>query len=99
MYGWNPILTVPVTDVATTVTSHHNLLSEYGLIPLASITENVTTYYGQHTKQAQDSFMMCQCLLSSLLLEFLKLITAKSQYYHLPAIVAADREYSTATML
>jgi hypothetical protein len=90
VYGWNPILTIPVTNPATGVTTTHNLLEEYGLIPLASIATHVGSYYGTQTKTAQDSFMACQCLLSSLSLDFLKTITAESQDYHLPAIVAAD---------
>jgi hypothetical protein len=90
VYGWNPVLTIPVTDAATNITTHYNLLSQYGLIPLASIRAHVFSYYGTQTKQAQDSFMVCQSLLSSLSVDFLKLITADSQHYHLPAIVVAD---------
>jgi hypothetical protein len=47
-------------------------------------------YYHTPTKRAQDSFMSCQCLLSSLTLDFLKLITADSAKYHVPAINVAD---------
>jgi hypothetical protein len=90
VYGWNPILTIPVTNGATGVVTTHNLLEEYGVIPLASITTHVTTYYDTQTKQAQDSFMACQCLISSLSLDFLKVITAETPDYHLPAIVAGD---------
>ena len=90
VYGWNTILTVPVTNVETGAITHHNMLTEYGVIPLASVTAHVTSYYGTQTKQAQDSFMSCQCLLASLGIDFLKIITAESPLYHLPAIVAAD---------
>ena len=89
VYGWNHVLTIPVTDAAN-VTTHHNLLDEYGLILLASVRAHVNTYYGAHSKQAQDSFMSCQSLLNTLSVEFLKLITVESPDYHMPAIVAVD---------
>jgi hypothetical protein len=67
------------------------LLDEYGLIPIAAVTApHLMTYYANHSKQAQDSFMACQCLLSSLTLDFLKLITADLSDYHLPALVATQ---------
>jgi hypothetical protein len=91
LYGWNPILTIPVTsNAATAVTKNYNLLQEHGLIPLASVKAHVVTYYGTSTKKAQDSFMLSHCLLSSLSLEFRKRISFDSQDYHLPAIVEAD---------
>ena len=90
IWGWNTIFTIPVTDPSTAVTTNHNLLNEYGLIPLLAVTTQVTTYYATSSKRAQDSFMACQCLLSSLTLDFLKLITADSNAYHLPPIAAAD---------
>jgi hypothetical protein len=75
VWGWNPAFTIPVTDVATGTTTEYNLLSQYGLIPLASVRAHVMTYYSTPTKRAQDLFMACQCLLSSLTLDFLKLTT------------------------
>jgi hypothetical protein len=90
VWGWNTIFTIPVTNALTGITTSHNLLNEYGLILLASVRRHMMTYYANQSKQAQDLFMVCQCLLSSLTLEFLKLITAKSSYYHLPSIVAAQ---------
>ena len=98
VYGWNPVLTIPVTNASNTV-AHYNLLSEYGLIPLESIKEHVSTYYHTRTKKAQDSFMSCQALLSTLSVEFLKLITAESQDYHMPAIVAADGPIPSGPLL
>jgi hypothetical protein len=100
VYGRNSILTIPVTNRATGTTTTHNILEEYGLIPLASIATHVGTYYATQIKQAQDSFMACQCLLSSLSLDFLKIIiTAKSQDYHLPAIVAVDGPIPSGPLL
>jgi hypothetical protein len=90
VWGWNTIFTIPVTNPLTGITTNHNLLDEYGLIPLASVRAHTITYYANQSKQAQDSFMACQCLLSSLTLEFLKLITSESSDYHLPSIVAAQ---------
>jgi hypothetical protein len=91
IWGWNTIFTIPVTDPSTATTSNRNLLSEYGMIPLESVATHVALYYATPSKQAQDSFMACQCLLSSLTHDFTKLITtADSDAYHLPPIAAAD---------
>jgi hypothetical protein len=57
------------------------------------------TYYATPTKRAQDSFLSCQCLLSSLTLDFLKLITADSTKYHLPALNAADGPVPSGPLL
>ena len=89
VWGWNPILTIPVADTATGVIRPHNLLDQYGMIPLTAVRDHVTSYYNDPTKQAQDSFMSCQCLLSSLSVNFLKLITAQSDDYHMPATLQA----------
>jgi hypothetical protein len=43
--------------------------------------------------------MACQCLLSSLALDFLKLINAKSPDYHLPTIVAAQGPVPSGPLL
>jgi hypothetical protein len=99
IWGWNTIFTIPVTDPLTSITRNHNLLNEYGLIPLLAVKTRVTTYYDTSLKRAQDSFMACQCLLSSLTLNFLKLITADSNAYHLPAIMAADGPVPSGPLL
>jgi hypothetical protein len=99
IWGWNTIFTIPVTDPVTATTSNRNLLSEYGMIPLASVATHVTTYYATPSKQAQDSFMACQCLLSSLTHDFMKLITADSDAYHLPPIAAADGPIPSGPLL
>ena len=78
VYGWNPILDIPVTNANGTATSTHNILNEHGVLSVEAITTHVTTCCGLQTKQAQDSFMLCQCLQSSLSIEFLKIITAES---------------------
>jgi hypothetical protein len=99
VWGWNPVFTIPVTDVITGTTTDYNLLSQYGLIPLAAVRAHVMTYYATPTKRAQDSFMACQSLLSSLTLDFLKLITAESNDYHLPEIVAAEGRVPAGPLL
>jgi hypothetical protein len=78
VWGWNTIFTIPVTDPVIVATTNHNLLTQYGLIPLVAVRTQVLTYYHTPTKHAQDSFMACQCLMSSLSLDFLKLITSES---------------------
>jgi hypothetical protein len=57
VWGWNPVFTILVTDALTGTTTDYNLLSQYGLIPLAAVRAHVMTYYSTSTKQAQDSFM------------------------------------------
>jgi hypothetical protein len=97
--GWNPIFTAPVVSVSTGETSNYNLLEKYGLIPLPSMRAHVMSNYAPHTKWAQYSFMACQSILSSLTLNFLKIITADSDNYHLPAIVAADGPVPSGPLL
>jgi hypothetical protein len=99
VWGWNSIFTIPVTNPVTATTANRNLLNEYGMIPLESVSTHVTTYYATSSKQAQDSFMACQCLLSSLTVDFMKLITADSNAYHLPSIVAADGPVPSGPLL
>jgi hypothetical protein len=99
IWGWNIIFTIPVTDLATSTTSNRNLLSEYGIIPLKSVAAHVASYYATPSKQAQDPFMACQCLLSSLTHDFMKLITADSDAYHLPPIAAADGPIPSGPLL
>jgi hypothetical protein len=99
VWGWNTIFTIPVTNAVTGLTTNHSLISEYGVIPLASVRTQAMSYYANPTKQAQDSFMACQCLLGSLTLDFLKLITADSTDYHLPPIVADDGPVPSGPLL
>jgi hypothetical protein len=81
----NPILTIPVTDPATGVTTTH--LEEYGSISAPS--QPMDLYYGTKRRQLKIRSWRYS-VFSSLSLDFLKTITAESQDYHLPAIVAAD---------
>jgi hypothetical protein len=90
VWGWNNIFNIPVEDKTTGIVKTWNILNHYGMVPLASVRAHAMTYYDAQTKQAQDSFMLCQCLLGSLALEFLKTITADTSAYHLPAISAVD---------
>jgi hypothetical protein len=99
VWGWNNIFNIPVVDPKTAVTQSWNLLNHYGMVPLASVRSHALTYYSTQSKQAQDSFMLCQCLLGSLALDFLKVITADTTAYHLPAIVAADGDIPSGPLL
>jgi hypothetical protein len=78
--GWSRVFTVPVTSTGLTV--NHILLSNYGLIPLADVTQDVLSYVDTQTKVAQDSFMAFQCIFASLEIEFLKTITMEAWKYH-----------------
>ena len=99
VWGWNPILTIPVPDTTTGISKSYNLLDRYGMVPLKDVRAHVASYYNKETKQAQDSFMSCQCLLSSLSIEFLKLITAQSKDYHLPATQVAHGDIPAGPLL
>jgi hypothetical protein len=99
VYGWNAIFTIPVKNAMTGVIVRWNILNHYGMVPLASVRAHVLTYYSAHTKQAQDAFMLCQCLLNSLSLDFLKTITANTDAYHLPAIVDLDGSIPSGPLL
>ena len=99
VYGWNNIFTIPVTDVTTGTTRSFNLLSHYGLVPLSAVRTQVMSYYATPSKRAQDAFMAYHCLVNSLTLDFLKLIAADSEAYHLPAIVAINGEIPSGPLL
>jgi hypothetical protein len=77
---WSRVFTVPVTTAGLTV--NHSLLSSYGLIPIADVTQDVLSYVDTQTKVAQDSFMAFQCIFASLETEFLKTITMEAWKYH-----------------
>jgi hypothetical protein len=78
--GWSRIFTVPV-DVNGVVT-HHSLLQDYGVIPLASVVLDALSYANTQTKVSQDSFMLFQCTSASLGTEFLKTVTTEASHYH-----------------
>jgi hypothetical protein len=78
--GWSRVFTVPVTTAGLTV--NHSLLSNYGLLPIADVTQDVLSYVDTQTKVAQDSFMAFQCISTSLGTEFLKTITMVAWKYH-----------------
>jgi hypothetical protein len=90
VWGWNAIFEIPVMDTMTATARNWNLITHYGMIPLESVRTHCTSYYATPSKRAQDSFMLCQCLLNSLSLDFLKTITPDSASYNLPAIVLAN---------
>jgi hypothetical protein len=99
VWGWNTIFNIPVKDGVTGQTQSWNLLNHYGMVPLASVKAHAMTYYSAETKEAQDSFMLCQCLLKSLAVDFLKIITANADAYHLPAIVAVTGDIPSGPLL
>jgi hypothetical protein len=78
--GWSRVFTVPVTTAGLTV--NHSLLSNYGIIPIADVTQDVLSYVDTQTKVPQDSFMAFQCIFASLEMEFLKTITMEAWKYH-----------------
>jgi hypothetical protein len=71
-----------VSITTTGLTVNHSLLSNYGLIPLADVTQDVLSYADTQTKVAQDSFMAFQCIFASLETEFLKTIKMEAWKYH-----------------
>jgi hypothetical protein len=81
VHGWSRLFTVPVqVDGAMT---QQNMLESYGVVTLAAVTADALTYVDTHTKTAQDSFMLYQCIHASLTKEFLNSITTESTSYHL----------------
>ena len=69
------------------------------MIPLDSVRAHCTSYYATPSKRAQYSFMLCQCLLNSLTLNFLKTITPDSSMYNLPVIVPANGDVPAGALL
>eukprot|EP00978_Attheya_sp_CCMP212_P040337 scaffold219054_cov37-Attheya_sp.AAC.2 len=75
VFGWAAILTIPVDGVDC------NLLADYGRVPIEDIRSVVSTYIDQPTRNAQNSFMMYECLLKSLSVEALNVILAEVDIY------------------
>jgi hypothetical protein len=78
--GWSRVFTVPVTTAGLTV--NHSLLSNYGIIPIADVTQDVLSHVDTQMKVAQDSFMAFQCIFASLKTEFLKTIKMEAWKHH-----------------
>jgi len=75
VFNWTDILTIPVDGV------NRNLLVDYGRIPIADIQTQVATYIDQPTRNAQNSFMMFECLSKSLTVEALNAVLAEIDDY------------------
>jgi hypothetical protein len=88
VWGWNAIFDIPVADAPAATARNWNLLTHHGVVPLDSVRTHAMSHCATPSKRAQDSFMLCQCLLNSLTLDFLKTITTDADICHLPAIVA-----------
>jgi hypothetical protein len=65
VFAWHNILEIPVAGV------NKNLLDAYGQISLVNVRTHVQTYIAQPTRDAQNSFMMYECLSKSLTVEAL----------------------------
>lgn len=63
VYDWLNILSIPLGgDVAAT----KDLIESYGEIPYQDVRNHALTYMHEDVREAQDSFMMYQCLMNSL---------------------------------
>jgi hypothetical protein len=60
VFDWHNILEIPVDGV------NRNLLDAYGQISMVNVQAHVLTYIDQPTRDAQNSFMMYECLSKSL---------------------------------
>jgi hypothetical protein len=75
VFNWSGILTFTVDGVA------RNLLVDYGQIPIADMRTQVTTYIDQPNRDAQNSFMMFECLSKSLTVEALNSVLSEVTDY------------------
>jgi hypothetical protein len=99
VWGWNPIFNIPVTDPITAAVTNWNLLTHFGVIPLDAVRAHAMSCHATPSKRAQDSFVLCQCLLNSLTLDFLKTITQDSALCHMPATVAVNGDVPAGVVL
>jgi hypothetical protein len=76
--GWSRIFTIPTTSTKT-----EHLLQSYGLVTLKAATADALKYYDTETKEAQDSFMLYQCLIASVTQDFMRSINTERVSYHL----------------
>jgi hypothetical protein len=81
---WVEIFRIPVTTPSGTQT--YDLITQYGMIPLASVRAHCMSYYHEQTKKAQDSAMSNKCFMSSVSVAFKQLLTPDWADYHLPAL-------------
>ena len=58
-FGWNMILAIPVD------TNTRELLTDYGRINMANISNHATAYTGMQTREAQNSEMLYHFLMNS----------------------------------
>jgi hypothetical protein len=65
IFDWHNILEIPVAGI------NKNLLDTHGQISLVNVQTHVQTYIAQPTRDAQNSFMMYECLTKSLPVEAL----------------------------
>jgi hypothetical protein len=75
VFDWTGILTFTIDGVA------RNLLVDYGQIPIADMKTQVTTYIAQPNRNAQNSFMMFECLSKSLTVEALNSVLTEVTDY------------------
>ena len=64
-YGWDTCLEIPA-DIANPGADLRDLLTEYGRLSIQQVTAHANTYVAQQTRQAQNSYAMYQCIMSSL---------------------------------
>jgi hypothetical protein len=77
-HGWGRIFTIP-----TVGGTKQHLLQSYGMVTLKAATADALTYYDTETKEAQDSFMLFQCLIASVTQDFMRSINTERFSYHL----------------
>jgi hypothetical protein len=99
VWGWNAIFNIPVTDAPTGTARNWNLLTHCGMVPLEPVRVYAMSHCSAPLKRAQHSFMLCQCLLNSLTLDFLKTITADASVCHLPAVVLINGDVPAGVLL
>eukprot|EP00978_Attheya_sp_CCMP212_P033086 scaffold131938_cov70-Attheya_sp.AAC.2 len=75
VFDWHTILDIPVNGV------NRNLLEAYGQISMANVQMHVLTYIDQPMRDAQNSFMVYECLSKSLQVSALNDVLTKIETF------------------
>lgn len=79
--GYRHILEISKTDDPLDVNNLAYLPEHYGEVSLSQVRRNARTYLGHQSRAAQDSFMLYNCIYSSLTKEGIRKVNLKKEQY------------------
>ena len=93
-FGWsdipNGITQIPIDPLNPNNNDFIDLIMNYGEVAMDHLTAYENTYVHLHTREAQDSAMLYQCLMNSITKEAKDVITIWSDEYHVGGIPSGN---------